>query len=94
MTYFSGSDDRTVLVWDLKSDSSIQQLKGHVEFVTAVSFSPNSQYLATADSDGNVIIWSIKVMRYFYSPITLQINMHHRNRTGNQFSDVNALALS
>lgn len=54
----SGSDDRTVLVRDLKSDSSTQLLKGHADFVAAISFSPNSQYLASADGDGTVIIWS------------------------------------
>ena len=39
----SGSDDKTVRIWDVESGDCIKTLKGHTSNVRGVSFAPNNQ---------------------------------------------------
>ena len=36
----SGSDDKTVRVWDAATGKEVQKLEGHSDYVTSVAFSP------------------------------------------------------
>ena len=50
----SGSDDRTVRVWDAQSGQTLLVLKGHTEEVWSVSFSGDGSHIASGSDDRTV----------------------------------------
>ena len=57
----SGSIDKSVKIWDVKTTEKLQivleeqqTLRGHIDGIQSISFSPNNQFLATASSDGDI----------------------------------------
>ncbi len=54
----TGSEDRTVRLWDAVSGQEALMLKGHREAVTAVAFSRDGTRLATASDDGTARVWN------------------------------------
>jgi WD40 repeat protein/tRNA A-37 threonylcarbamoyl transferase component Bud32 len=59
----SGSDDKTIKIWDLATQKEIQTLKGHSEWVWDVVFSPDGQTLASASADQTVRLWDMATVR-------------------------------
>jgi WD40 repeat protein len=55
----SGSDDRTVRLWDVATGECIQTLKGHEDCVRSVAFSPDGVTLASGSSDRTVRLWDV-----------------------------------
>lgn len=53
----SASDDKLVLIWDMRRRVVRRRLVGHRERVRSCSFSPNGQYLLTSGMDGTARIW-------------------------------------
>ena len=53
----SGSDDRTVRLWDVATGTSTFTLRGHKDSVYAVAFAADGQRLASASADGSVRLW-------------------------------------
>ncbi|KAI5282351.1 hypothetical protein KEM54_002815 [Ascosphaera aggregata] len=59
-TLLSASDDRTVRLWDLPSDSSIRTFTGHADYVRCGMFLPGAQstnMLMSGSYDGTVRLW-------------------------------------
>ena len=51
---------RTVAIWELEDlGKPSRLLSGHEGAVTAISFSPDSQYLASGSFDGTIRVWTI-----------------------------------
>ena len=50
----SGSDDRTIAIWEVKSGDHIKTLKGHSQPVITVVYSPNGEYLASGSVDNTI----------------------------------------
>jgi WD40 repeat protein len=48
--------EETLRVWDLATNKEVGPFPGHLGAVTNVAFSPNGRCLATASSDGTVLI--------------------------------------
>jgi WD40 repeat protein len=57
----SGSKDRTVRLWDMKSGAAIgTPLKGHEGEVLSVAFSPDGRVIASGSNDRTVWLWDAK----------------------------------
>lgn len=53
----SGSDDRTVKIWDYQTKQCIQTLTGHTNNVSYTLFHPTLPIILTGSEDGTVKIW-------------------------------------
>ena len=58
-TLASGSQDKTVRLWDVASGKPIVTLSGHGETVWSVAFSPDGRTLASASADKTVRLWDV-----------------------------------
>ena len=54
-----GGTDPRVLILDAATGAELLELRGHFHQVTRLSFSPNRRLLVSADSDGEVRVWSL-----------------------------------
>lgn len=52
-----GGPSRIVKVFSTKDGSVLFKMKKHTDWVTAVAFSPNGEWLATGDRNGGITIW-------------------------------------
>lgn len=51
--------DDTISLWDAATGGIIKTLKGHVGLVNSISFSPDSNILASGSSDRTIILWGL-----------------------------------
>ena len=53
----SGSDDKTIRLWDAATGTERRALKGHSDCVSAVAFSPNGRLVASGSDDKTIRLW-------------------------------------
>ena len=53
----SGSEDKTVKVWDAATGQETLTLKGHTGAVTSVAFSPDGKRIVSGSEDKTVKVW-------------------------------------
>ena len=56
----SGSDDRSVRVWDAKTGEQLMELQGHINRVISVAFSPKGNQIVSGSWDERVWVWDAK----------------------------------
>ena len=56
----SGSDDGTILLWDLETGSQLRAFAGHAAPVMSVLFSPDGKIIASMANNGSVIVWDLR----------------------------------
>ncbi|XVQ11583.1 protein kinase domain-containing protein [Spirillospora sp. CA-255316] len=59
-TLATGSDDKTVRLWDARTHRPIAALTGHAGNVYSVAFSPDGRTLATGSDDKTVRLWDVR----------------------------------
>ena len=57
----TGSDDKTIKLWDIKTRKLRYTLEGHGWKVTSVHFSADDRYLISSCNNGEVKIWDVKL---------------------------------
>ncbi|GKZ21603.1 hypothetical protein AbraCBS73388_007504 [Aspergillus brasiliensis] len=55
----SGSDDRTIKLWDTTTGTLQHNLEGHHRSVLSVAFSPDGQWLASSSDDKTIKLWNL-----------------------------------
>jgi WD40 repeat protein len=53
----SGSDDKTIIIWDLAAERARVTLEGHTHPVITLAFSPDSRLLASGSDGSTVCLW-------------------------------------
>ena len=53
----SGSDDKSVRVWDASTGVELKELKGHTRSVNSVAFSSDGTRIVSGSSDNSVRVW-------------------------------------
>ncbi|KAI0413548.1 hypothetical protein F5X98DRAFT_351801 [Xylaria grammica] len=53
----SGSQDRTIRIWDVATGGCVNILKGYFGWINSIAFSPNTEYVASIAGDGTIQIW-------------------------------------
>lgn len=56
----SGSWDRSIGVWDLKTGKMVRRLIGHKKMVTSVTISKDGKYIVSGSLDKTVKIWELE----------------------------------
>jgi WD40 repeat protein len=55
----SGSDDKTIKIWDMISKKEIKSLVGHSDFVYSTAISPDGKYIVSGSEDKTIKIWDM-----------------------------------
>jgi WD40 repeat protein len=58
VTLASGSDDKTIKLWNLATKKEIRTLKGNSHWIWTVAFSPDGKTLASGSADKNIKLWN------------------------------------
>ena len=58
-TLASGSDDKTIKLWDPVSGQLFRTLADHGEVIYAVAFSPDGRTLASGSGDNTIKLWDV-----------------------------------
>ena len=53
----SGSQDKSVWLWEVSTGQSLKRLEGHAGGVRSVAFSPDGKILASGSDDYNIRLW-------------------------------------
>ena len=53
----SGSDDKTIKIWDANTGQCLKSLEGHSDYVNSVAFSPDGTKIISGSTDTTVKIW-------------------------------------
>ncbi|MDJ0539738.1 MAG: WD40 repeat domain-containing protein, partial [Microcystis sp. M53603_WE2] len=59
-TLVSGSDDKTIKLWNVETGQKLHTLKGHDGTVYSVNFSPDGKTLVSGSDDGTIILWDVE----------------------------------
>ena len=65
--FCSGSGDKTVSLWDIRTNLCVQTFYGHNNAVNSVNFNLRGEVIASTDSDGIVKIWDVRMVKELYA---------------------------
>ena len=63
----SGSADKTIKIWDIRSQRLLQHYDAHTDKVNAVAFHPNGRFLLSASNDATLKIWDLRQGHILYT---------------------------
>ena len=56
----SGSNDNTIKLWNIESQTEIATLKGHSRGVNSVAFNNSGTILASGSNDRTIKLWNVE----------------------------------
>ena len=72
----SGSNDKTVRLWDAATGTALQTLEGHTDWVRSVAFSANGAQVVSGSDDNTVRLWDtatgtvLQILEGHTNPVT------------------------
>ena len=63
----SGSSDRSIKIWDIRSQRLLQHYDAHQDGVNSVAFHPNGRFLLSASNDSTIKIWDLRQGHILYT---------------------------
>ncbi|KAG2743303.1 WD40 repeat-like protein [Suillus brevipes Sb2] len=73
----TGSDDKTLRIWDLETGVVLKKMEGHSSEVRALAVSRDDQIIASADEHGKTIAWHGENGESLTKPIKAHSNLIH-----------------
>ena len=64
----SGSEDRYIKVWDLRTSKLLANCFGHCDTVNDLCFNNDGSNLISASQDKSIKFWDMKLIKYKYLP--------------------------
>jgi len=80
-TLASGTYDKDIILWDVKTRQPIDKLIGHTSIIRSIAFSPDGSILASGSQDNTIILWDMKT----HQPLK-KLNGHLKSLTSVAFS--------
>ncbi len=65
----AGSEDKTILVWDVESQRQLATLTGHADTVGSLLFDHDGEVLLSGDYGGSIIRWDLEEMKAIDAPV-------------------------
>lgn len=62
----SGSDDRTVRIWDVESGQELHVLEGHLDAIAIVKATADGKRIISGSDDGSVMVWDVASGQVLY----------------------------
>jgi WD40 repeat protein len=56
---FTGLDDGTIVLWDVRSGRELDTFSGHADSVVSVAASPDGAWLLSSGQDRTISLWSV-----------------------------------
>ena len=84
----TGSEDKTLKIWDVATGRLLADLKGHIGEITSVSFNRNGdRILSTASLDSSAILWNARTGRMIrvITPSRYYVDFAKFSPDGNKF---------
>ena len=69
-TLASGTYDKDILLWDVKTRQPMGKLSGHSDIVRSLAFSRDGSMMASGSEDKNIILWDMKTLHLIGSPLS------------------------
>ena len=63
----SGSDDKTLRVWELETGRCLHTLQGHTESVNSVAVSPGGRHIVSGSGEKTLRVWELETGRYIHT---------------------------
>ena len=63
----SGSSDKTLKMWDIRSHLLIQHYPAHDDEVTSISMHPSGYYMLSSSKDSTMKIWDLREGRLLFT---------------------------
>lgn len=65
--FFVTTNGKDLFIWDANNGTLLETLSGHSSWVSAIAISPNAEFVLSAGTDGNVILWDIQTGNIIHS---------------------------
>jgi hypothetical protein len=73
--FLTGGQDGRVILWSIQTGGQVFSLPRHRDNITAVSFSPDSQWVAVGDFTGDIHLTNISLMKSGSKPLSNSVSV-------------------
>ncbi|MEW5959713.1 MAG: WD40 repeat domain-containing protein, partial [Chloroflexota bacterium] len=67
--FLAGAQGVNINVWDMVANQPLASLKGHLDMIRSLAFSPKGQVLASGGDDKTIILWDVATRQPLTQPL-------------------------